>query len=78
MDTQMILNNSTLPQRPLRQCRKERREIGYEIFKNVIIAQNRALLKLIAKDFGRCEQRLLERYLKPEYYLPIVEKDGPN
>ena len=54
----------------------ERRELGYEIIKNTIIEQNRQLLKNIAKDFGRSEARLIERYLKPEYYLPIVQKDN--
>lgn len=55
---------------------KERREIGYEMVKNVIKNQNRQLIERIAEDFGRNKERLLQRYLKPEYYLPIVEKNG--
>ena len=50
------------------------REIGFELFKSVIMEQNRALIKQIAKDHKRTESRWLYRYLKPEYYLPIVEE----
>ncbi len=49
------------------------REVGFEILKNVIVEQNKALIKQIAKDYLRTESRLLHRYLKPEYYLPILE-----
>ena len=50
------------------------REIGFELFKSVTMEQNRALIKQIAKDHKRTESRWLYRYLKPEYYLPIVEE----
>ena len=51
------------------------REIGFEIIKNAIMEQNKALLKQIAKDFNRSEEKLIKRYLKPEYYLPIVQNE---
>lgn len=48
-------------------------EIGFQMFKYITIAQNRALLKQIAKDFNLSESHLMERYLKAEYYLPVVQ-----
>lgn len=54
---------------------KHEREMGFEVLKNMLIAQNRQLLIDIARDSGRSEARLLKRYLKPEYYLPIVKND---
>jgi hypothetical protein len=53
-------------------------EIGFQMFKYATIAQNRALLKQIAKDFGLNESRLMERYLKQEYYLPVVQITSKN
>lgn len=48
------------------------------MFKYITIAQNRALIKQIAKDFGMSESRLMERYLKQEYYLPIIQVTQKN
>ena len=53
-------------------------EIGFQMFKYITIAQNRALIKQIAADFGMNESRLLERYLKQEYYLPIIQVTQKN
>jgi len=50
-------------------------DIGFDMIKNIIIAQNKQLIKQIATDYMRNETRLLERYLKPEYYLPIVKNE---
>jgi hypothetical protein len=49
-------------------------EVGFDMLSNIIKAQNKALIKQIAKDFIRDESRLMKRYLKPEYYLPVVIK----
>lgn len=54
---------------------KKDRELGFEMIKNILIEQNKHLLKQIAKDFERSENNLLKRYLKPEYYLPIVQNE---
>ena len=53
-------------------------EIGFQMFKYITIAQNRELLKQIAKDHGYNESRFLERYLKPEYYLPVIQITQKN
>lgn len=47
----------------------------FNVFKNIIIEQNKMLLKQVAKLTGLQEQYLLEKYIKPEYYLPIIVKD---
>lgn len=46
-------------------------DIGFNMFKFMTIKQNRILLAQIAKDYNLNESRLLEKYLKPEYYLPV-------
>lgn len=51
-------------------------DLVFDIFKNIIIKQNKALISRIAKDFKKNEQELLSMYLKPEYYLPIIQKHG--
>ena len=53
-------------------------EIGFQMFKYITIAQNRELLKQIAKDHQLNESRFLERYLKPEYYLPVIQITQKN
>lgn len=53
-------------------------EIGFQMFKYITIKQNRELLKQIAKDFNMNESRLLERYLKQEYYLPVIQITQKN
>jgi hypothetical protein len=49
-------------------------EVGFDMLSRIIKEQNKELLKQIAKDFNRDESRLMKRYLKPEYYLPVVIK----
>lgn len=51
-------------------------EIGFNTFKYMTIKQNRELLAQIAKDFNLSESKLLEKYLKPEYYLPVIIHNG--
>ena len=46
----------------------------FNIFKNIIIAQNKELLKAIAEKHDVDYEYLLEKYLKPAYYLPVVAK----
>jgi hypothetical protein len=47
-------------------------DVIFSVFKNIIIEQNKMLLKEIAKDSGKNEKNLLDRYLRPEFYLPII------
>jgi hypothetical protein len=50
------------------------KKIIFELFKNIIISNNKILLKDIAKETGLDEQYLIDKYLQPAYYLPIVLK----
>lgn len=46
----------------------------FDIFKTVIIEQNKVLLKEIAIKFDLDYDTMIEKYIKPEYYLPILMK----
>lgn len=46
-------------------------EIIFKLITNIIIAQNTELLKKLAKANNLDEKYLLDKYLRPEYYLPI-------
>ena len=42
------------------------------LFKNMIIEQNKVLLRHIAEKTGLEYSYLEEKYIRPEYYLPII------
>jgi hypothetical protein len=46
----------------------------FDIFKTIIIEQNKLLLKEVAKKFELDYDELMKKYIKPEYYLPVIEK----
>lgn len=48
-------------------------EVGFNIITNMIKTQNKKLLEQLAKDYDLDVHILKESYLKPEYYLPIVQ-----
>jgi hypothetical protein len=48
----------------------------FDVLKNVIIEQNKILLKLIAEKYEMDYEELLQKYLKPAYYLPVVGKSS--
>ena len=50
----------------------------FDIFKTVIIEQNKFLLKEIATKFDMDYDTLVEKYIKPEYYLPVVLNTNPS
>lgn len=50
------------------------RKMTFEIFKNIIVEQNKLLFKEIAKNSHLTEEYLTKNYLKPEYYLPVIVK----
>jgi hypothetical protein len=50
------------------------KKVVFNLFKNIIIEQNKEFLKNIAKNLNINEEELLQTYLKPEYYLPVIEK----
>lgn len=45
----------------------------FDVFKNVIIEQNKILLKSVADSFELDYEMLLSKYLTPDHYLPIVQ-----
>lgn len=46
----------------------------FSIFKNVIMEQNKQLLKIIAEKYDLDYDELLQKYLTPDHYLPVVSK----
>lgn len=46
----------------------------FDVFKTIIIEQNKLLLKEISRKFDLDYEDLLKKYLKPEYYLPVIER----
>jgi hypothetical protein len=50
-------------------------DMMFQVLKEVIIKENKELLKIIAKHHNLNYVDLEKKYLKPEYYLPLVAKD---
>lgn len=46
----------------------------FDMFKNIIIEQNKQFLEAVSKKTGLDYDELTKNYLKPEYYLPIIKK----
>jgi hypothetical protein len=53
-------------------------EVGFHLIVNIIKAQNKVLLQQIAHDYDLDARLLQEQYLRPEYYLPIVQRHKPS
>lgn len=49
-------------------------KVIFDMFKNIIIEQNKQLLKEVSKVTGKNEAVLAQKYIKPEFYLPIILK----
>lgn len=49
-------------------------KVAFGVIKNVIIQQNKELLKVIAVKFNLDYQDLESKYITPQYYLPLVQK----
>ena len=55
-------------------------EIAFSMLKNIIIAQNRELLRRVVAQYPSrlpSYDAMCNRYITPEYYLPIMQ-DGPK
>jgi iron uptake system EfeUOB component EfeO/EfeM len=50
------------------------KKMTFDVFKNIIIEENKKLIKQIAITFNKDEQYLLDKYITPTYYLPIISK----
>jgi hypothetical protein len=53
-------------------------KIIFALFKNMIILQNELLLKTVSEITGISYSILKTKYIKPEYFLPIIEKHYKN
>ena len=53
-------------------------KVAFGVIKNVIIEQNKELLKVIAKQYQLDYEVLLEKYITPTYYLPIIQVTDGN
>lgn len=49
-------------------------KVIFQLFKDIIIKQNQVFIEDIAKYFKRDPDYLKAKYIKPEYYLPILER----
>ena len=54
---------------------KRKGDLSFQLIKHIIIAENKALLEIVARTYGIPLASLTEKYLRPEYYLPLVTKD---
>lgn len=50
----------------------------FSILTNIIIKQNRRLLIELAKKHDLDEEYMLQKYLQPAYYLPVIVSTRPN
>lgn len=50
-------------------------DMMFQVLKDIIIAENKELFKIIARHHNLNYDDLEKKYLKPEYYLPLVVKD---
>ena len=50
-------------------------QIAFSVIKNVIMEQNKVLLKKLADEFQLDYDELTAKYLKPDYYLPVVSQE---
>ena len=50
----------------------------FNIFKNVIIEQNKVLLKQISDKYNIDYDYLVEKYIDPQYYLPVIMPTTSN
>lgn len=48
----------------------------FDMFKTIIIEQNKILLREVSVKFDLDYDELLKKYIKPEYYLPVIEKSS--
>jgi hypothetical protein len=49
-------------------------DVTFKMIKNIIITENKELLRIIAKFYALDHNELEQKYLRPAYYLPIVTK----
>lgn len=53
-------------------------KVVFSAIKETIIAQNRAFLLDLSKRFDLDYEYLCDKYIRPEYYLPIVARQAAS
>ena len=48
--------------------------MSFKIVRNILVEQNRRLIVQLSRDYGLDSEKMLESYLRPEFYLPILYK----
>lgn len=49
-----------------------------DLFRNIIVEQNKEFLKKVAERYDLDYEYLLQKYLKPEYYLPVIVSEDSH
>lgn len=49
-------------------------KVIFQTIKQVIIKQNEVFLRDLARRFKRDPDDFCKKYIKPEYYLPVLER----
>lgn len=52
-------------------------KVAFGVIKNVIIEQNKELLKIIATKHNLDYDALVDKYIRPAYYLPVIQVSNP-
>lgn len=50
-------------------------DYAFELLKSIIIAQNKVLLQRLAERHNLDVDSLYQKYLKPDYYLPLITEN---
>ena len=50
----------------------------FSILTNIIIKQNKRLLIELARKYDLDEEYMLQKYLQPAYYLPVIVSSKPS
>ena len=53
--------------------KQENYQETFQLFKNIIISQNEIFLKDLAKKFNKNPDDLIKKYIRQDYYLPIID-----
>jgi hypothetical protein len=48
-------------------------KVAFGVIKNVLIEQNKQLLKIVAEKHNLDYEELVEKYITPQYYLPVIQ-----
>ena len=49
-------------------------KMTFSMIKTIIMKQNEAFIRDLAKKFNKDPEDMVKKYLHPSYYLPILER----